>query len=208
MFDDPVSSLDHDRRAEVARRLVEEGLRRQVVVFTHDLVFLKFIEDIATKEQMVPCKIVEVRRAADDTVGVCTGEPPWTAMKFGNQVNLLNGMVTELRQLAKSEPTRVTEVMPRAYGRLRQTAERALEERLLGGCVERFSRGVHPTALWKVRKLNDDDVRAYLKLYDRATTRSQAHDPSRAENPSAPSIDDLEGDVKELAALVKEVTKR
>ena len=208
VFDDPVSSLDHDRRAEVARRLVEEALHRQVVVFTHDLVFLKFIEDIATREQMVPCNIVEVRRTPGAAVGVCTGEPPWRAMKFSHQVKKLNSIVTQLRKLAKTDPARLPDVIPRAYGRLRQSAERALEERLLGGCVERFSRGVHPTALWKVRKLNDDDVRAYLKLYDRATTRSQSHDPSRAENPALPTIDDFEADVKALDDLVKGVTKR
>ena len=40
VFDDPVSSLDHWRRLNVARRLVEEAKSRQVIVFTHDTSFL------------------------------------------------------------------------------------------------------------------------------------------------------------------------
>lgn len=40
VFDDPVSSLDHRWRRKVAERLVEEAAVRQIVVFTHDLVFL------------------------------------------------------------------------------------------------------------------------------------------------------------------------
>jgi integrase len=36
VFDDPVSSLDHRRRWHVARRLAQEALKRQVIVFTHD----------------------------------------------------------------------------------------------------------------------------------------------------------------------------
>ena len=43
IFDDPVSSLDHKRRERVARRLVQEGSKRQVIVFTHDLYFLNLL---------------------------------------------------------------------------------------------------------------------------------------------------------------------
>ena len=40
MFDDPVSSLDHEWREKVAHRLAEEAKVRQVIIFTHDIVFL------------------------------------------------------------------------------------------------------------------------------------------------------------------------
>jgi wobble nucleotide-excising tRNase len=40
VFDDPVCSLDHLYRQRVAERLVSEGHKRQVIVFTHDIVFL------------------------------------------------------------------------------------------------------------------------------------------------------------------------
>jgi hypothetical protein len=47
--DDPVTSQDHDRKGAIATRLVDESAHRQVVVFTHDLVFLnqllKYAED-------------------------------------------------------------------------------------------------------------------------------------------------------------------
>jgi hypothetical protein len=207
IFDDPVSSLDHERRAEVARRIVQEGAKRQVVVFTHDLVFMKFLEDIAKSEQHVPIQLVEIRRT-NKGVGVTTGEPPWIAMKVKGQIAQLNNIVGQLRAAAKSNPAVVPEWTAHAYGRLRQCAERALEERLLGGCVERFSRGVHPTALWKVRRLTDDDVRAYLELYDKATTCSQTHDPSAEESPPLPNVDDFAADVKRLDALLKEIEKR
>jgi hypothetical protein len=40
VLDDPVSSLDHHYRLRVARLLVDIAKQRQVVVFTHDIVFL------------------------------------------------------------------------------------------------------------------------------------------------------------------------
>ena len=36
---DPVSSLDHHYRLRVARKLVDVAKQRQVIVFTHDIVF-------------------------------------------------------------------------------------------------------------------------------------------------------------------------
>ena len=47
-----------------------------------------------------------------------------------------------------------------------------------------------------------------LELYDHVTTLSQVHDPSRAENPVVPTIDDLAAHVKVLDPLVKEIRKR
>jgi len=40
VFDDPVSSLDHWHRELIAQRLVKESKARQVIVLTHDTVFL------------------------------------------------------------------------------------------------------------------------------------------------------------------------
>jgi wobble nucleotide-excising tRNase len=45
VFDDPVSSLDHRWRSSVAKRLVDEAKKRQVIVFTHDLVFVNDLLD-------------------------------------------------------------------------------------------------------------------------------------------------------------------
>ncbi|HLA95085.1 MAG TPA: AAA family ATPase, partial [Pyrinomonadaceae bacterium] len=39
IFDDPVSSQDHERRELIANRLVEHAKMKQVIVFTHDIVF-------------------------------------------------------------------------------------------------------------------------------------------------------------------------
>lgn len=47
VFDDPVSSLDHWHREKIAQRLVEESLIRQVIIFTHDTVFLNDLEAFA-----------------------------------------------------------------------------------------------------------------------------------------------------------------
>ena len=52
VFDDPVSSLDYRWREGVARRLVEEAKTRQVIVFTHDIVFLLRLKELGEEEKV------------------------------------------------------------------------------------------------------------------------------------------------------------
>ncbi len=49
IIDDPVNSLDEARKKDIALRLVKESTRKQIIVFTHDLIFISnliiFCED-------------------------------------------------------------------------------------------------------------------------------------------------------------------
>ena len=40
IFDDPVNSLDETRKSVIAKRLVEQSVSKQTIIFTHDLVFV------------------------------------------------------------------------------------------------------------------------------------------------------------------------
>ena len=51
VFDDPVSSLDHNHRDAVAERLAEESLSRQVIVLTHDIAFLFRLDEACRRKQ-------------------------------------------------------------------------------------------------------------------------------------------------------------
>lgn len=53
VFDDPVTSMDHVRKESIARRLVDEASRRQVIVFTHDILFTNYLAT-AAEEAGVP----------------------------------------------------------------------------------------------------------------------------------------------------------
>ena len=47
VFDDPVTSMDHVRKESIAQRLVDEASRRQVIVFTHDILFTNYLATAA-----------------------------------------------------------------------------------------------------------------------------------------------------------------
>ena len=52
MFDDPASFLDYKWREGVAQRSVDEAKRRQVIVFTHDIVFLLRLKEVVEGKEV------------------------------------------------------------------------------------------------------------------------------------------------------------
>lgn len=49
VFDDPVTSLDNDRKKQIAERLAYQATLKQVIVFTHDLVFFYHIKNFSKR---------------------------------------------------------------------------------------------------------------------------------------------------------------
>lgn len=49
IFDDPVTSLDNDRKKQIAERLAEYALEKQVIIFTHDIVFFYHVKNFSKK---------------------------------------------------------------------------------------------------------------------------------------------------------------
>jgi len=47
IFDDPVTSMDHVRKESIANRLVDEAAKRQVIIFTHDILFTNYLATAA-----------------------------------------------------------------------------------------------------------------------------------------------------------------
>lgn len=49
IFDDPVTSLDNDRKKQIAECLANSAINKQVIIFTHDLVFFYHIKNFGKK---------------------------------------------------------------------------------------------------------------------------------------------------------------
>jgi len=92
VFDDPVSSLDFQWRSGVARRLVEESKTRQVIVFTHDVVFLLALRQYAEDMGIEP--LDQHVRHLSTGAGVCAEELPWVALPVKKKIGYLNPSLT------------------------------------------------------------------------------------------------------------------
>lgn len=150
VLDDPVSSLDHDRRRWVAKRLVLEAQRRQVIVFTHDLAFLHFLGE-ASERAGIELHGQRVQRY-QGRVGVVTDDLPSDAAAPGKRRReLRHRLRTALEPMHRDDDPEYAREVERWLLDLRRGYEYLIEEYVLHGVIRRFSAHVRTKALPKVK---------------------------------------------------------
>lgn len=207
--DDPVCSLDHNYRERIARHLAEEAKQRQVVVFTHDVVFLFLLEHYAGSKGVAFQPVTLRRGGSQGGHGRAESEPPWETMTVKQRLARMRRSVTAARQLLKdgNGPTYEREARD-VYGELRQTWERAVEEVLLNGAVVRFGQTIETQKLRKVAgDLRTEDIQ---KVDEQMSCCSKfMHDPpGNVSRERSPGPDGIESDIKELDDWAKAVRQR
>lgn len=194
IVDDPVSSLDHARSSLVAQRLVDEARQRQVIVFTHSLVFLHHL-NAAADEAQVQSEVLGIF-SNDQASGLLDpGGTPWQGKSLGGRIALLRQLLPAIRTAANGPPADYGLQVRNWYGRLRDCWERLVEERLFRGVITRFDQSVKTQNLRYV-ELDDATFGRIEAGMTRASTYS--HDNPAAGTAPVPTPDEIDADVKEL----------
>lgn len=205
VFDDPVSSLDHRRRWEVATRLAEEAQARQVIIFTHDIYFLCILEQQAALAGADLTKNYIRRTSAG--FGVYSDELPFDVIGTKDRVKRLRGMLDEVRAShAEGEDDIHRQLTAELYGRLRLAWERSIEEVLFNEAIQRFGEGVQTKRLMAVT-VTDDDYREI----DAGMTKSSKFEHDAAMGVGrlpVPDPDEVSADIERLESWRKAVVKR
>ena len=154
IFDDPVTSLDHLYREKVAERLVIEAKKRQVIIFTHDLVFLfellRFASNISVESSL------QSIRKVGNMCGL-VADSPWETLGVRKRINKLKCDIAKLKNL-DVDSKKYEEKAAVIISHTRETWERLVEEVLLNGVVTRFEKPIHTTRLNGVA-VDDEDYR-------------------------------------------------
>ena len=207
MFDDPVSSLDYRWREGVARRLVQEARIRQVNVFTHDVVFLLLLKQFA-EEQGVEQLDQHVRQLSKGA-GVCAEELPWVAMPVKRKLGYLKNEGQAADKLSRAGHQAAYEKEAKyLYGFLREAWERALEEVLLAGVVERFRPGVQTQHIGTITDITLQDCGALVAAMTKCSKWLPGHDQARAARAPVPEPGELKADIEALKSWVGAIRGR
>ena len=207
VFDDPVSSLDHRWRRKVAERLVEEGGIRQIIVFTHDLVFLNDLHVLAG-EGHVPISLVSLSHTSAGAGIVSTGLP-WVGAKVRERLDILGKEARAARILYDAQEDEEYGIaVSRIYSKLRSTWERALEEVAFCGVIHRHRDYIATKDLLKVTTLTAADVQAFAAGFKRCCDQTESHDPSPGRNAAPPIPDDVMKAVQDLGDWVERVREQ
>lgn len=204
VFDDPMSSLDHIHRGAVASRLVEEAEHRQVVVFTHDLVFLYELRREAEKSSR-PIAFRNVRRQQEKP-GYIENDLPDKAKSGLEMCNALRSSLKATKPgFDKLTDTQRTTFCKGTIGQLRDAWEQAISD-YIRPVLERFDNKVKPTSMFKLGILTEDDVKCVMAAQSRLS--EDLHSSAQALNPEAVSLDDLLNEVKVLEEWIQSIRDR
>lgn len=207
VFDDPVTSLDHRWRDRVAQRLVEEATVRQIIVFTHDLVFVNDLNDKA-EQLKTPVKLVSLSRGPSGT-GMVTQGLPWMASNVRDRVDRMEKDVRAAKVLyEKNDEAAYKEEVHRIYSNLRSTWERAIEDVAFHGVISRHRDYINTKNFRKATVLTDADVDAFEKGFQKCCDLTDAHDGSRGRNAAPPTPDEMLKDVQAVRAWADSIRQR
>ena len=205
VFDDPITSLDHKWRQRVAERLVKESSVRQVIVFTHDLIFLNDIQEAAKR---LPCEVRHVRRSST-TVGMVNSELPWSGMKIAARTDSLEKQARGLLAVRANEDEETYKREARHfYDDLRAAWERALEEVAFAHVVMRHRDYIKVQDLPRVTALTEQDCQSWSANFGKCCGLMAGHDESRGRNRGMPEPEELLQDVAALNSWVRDLRER
>ena len=201
IFDDPISSLDHDFEWHVATRLAALAQTRQVLVFTHRLSLYGAVEEAAKKFGDEWKKQHLVKHCIESYSGVA-GHPADQAAWNANTTKANNILVDRLNAAKRAGEAGGAEAYRQlAQGicsELRKLLERTVEEDLLNGVVKRHRRSVTTDNLLKpLPCITPEDC----KLIDDLMTKYSCYEHSQS--PETPVFLPEEAELREDLESIK-----
>lgn len=187
IFDDPVNSMDHKRREIIAKCLVDEAHNRQVIVFTHDIVFFVALQTEAER-QNIDCQKNSIRNF--NCPGIISPTIPWIAMKVKDRCGKLkNELQSNIKKLSEGEDQDAyVDSVKKWCELLRESWEHCVEEYLFNGAIQRFNPAIQTQRLSKAPFTHE----LYTELETGMTDCSNwVHDQAAALNREIPTYEKL-----------------
>ena len=195
VFDDPVTSLDFDYRDLIATKIVQLSQNRQIIIFTHDLSFLRLLIDTHKTITATDCKIVGIDKY-NDISGIVTDEIPYLAKNVQERVDSIRRILHEHDALDLTDAHGRETKLDSARKRFRMLLERSVEEILSNKTYERFSRNIHLKKgnLSSYIVTEQEDVDFLLSLFSKYSITE--HDGGISTIPQLPTKVEIEQDIR------------
>jgi hypothetical protein len=197
ILDDPVTSLDHQRRSLVARRLVDLAADRQVVVFTHELTF---VGDLVRHAAEAGVAVTErwIQRCGG-VPGTCRDKHPWKARDVRSRIAYLRTELVRIKRECQDWDEGEYEKQTAEWaGELSETWERAVNMEIVNEVVDRGTSQVRPLKFRILAKITSKDDAEFQAGYGQASTWARRHDKAPEVNYMPPEFADMEQQLQHL----------
>lgn len=207
ILDDPMSSLDHERREKAARRIVEIANDRQVIVFTHDLMFLGEIVKASDELGVTLTERAIGRNGARKPGRVIDGYP-WKAKDAKQRIGDLQ---VDLGRIKKNQAGMTADDYERATsewaGKLSETWERIVRSEVAFKLVDRGTTNVQPKMFRIAAKITDTDNTDFQSGYGATSKWARRHDKSEEANYVPPTVDEMQAELDRIKGWRERVSK-
>ena len=203
VFDDPVSSLDHIYREKIAERLVKESLKRQVIIFTHDISFLLDLESKAGNFDNVYFCSETVKRHGNE-IGICYNGLPWHVMAVKDRITFLDKELSSFKDLFNSDRNKYNKKAAILYGLLRETWEATIEENLFCKTIRRHHSEIQTLRLKNVTVEDSDYKKIHLAM-SKCSKWMYGHNKAEQLDVNRPDSIEINNDIQSLREFIKEL---
>jgi len=207
VFDDPVSSLDHNHRTAVARRVVEESAGRQVIVFTHDAVFFGELLTFCQDAQLAP-EVRSINYRAEGP-GYIDAGLPYDMRKHRERIAHHRTDQQRIAAIFNNPPGDDERLaMRNAYDDLRVTIEVGIEDTILNETVVRFRDGISVGRLNGVMSVQEAHYLEVQRLHDKCCRNVRAHSHAAGQQRAVTQPDELLRDIEAVNTLFQDIRRR
>ncbi len=198
IFDDPVTSLDMGYRDLIATKIVQLSQNRQIIVFTHDLSFLRLLIDTHKTTTTTDCTVIGIDKY-NGISGVVTDEIPYLAKNVQERVDSIRRILNEHDALGLTDAHGRETKLDSARKRFRMLLERSVEEVLSNKTYERFNTNIHLKKgnLLSYIVTEQTDVDFLLGLFGKYSVTE--HDGGTSTIPRLPSKTEIEQDIRDYS---------
>jgi len=203
IFDDPVTSLDDERKGRIAERIAEESTKNQVVVFTHDLVFVSTLISACCEFKIDHvCHWIEKR---DDTLGyVFLNNAPSYEKQYRNS-EIPRSHYVEANKV-DCPPAQREYLIKSAFTELRTCYEVLVINDLFKNVVQRFNERVSVDSLKNVCFV-DELVTELLDNFGQCCRYMEGHTHSDKYAYQKPTVENLNTEINRYDAIRTKIRK-
>lgn len=203
VFDDPVTSLDEKRKSEIAERLVTETSQKQVIIFTHDLVFVSSLIGHCKDSNIInDCHWIEnVDGNQPGTIWLNNTPSFEKGYKTSGKAQ---GYYTEAK---KSPPEIREDKIKNGFAALRTSYEALVVFGLFNGVVQRFAERVSVESLGDV--IIDDNLKnKVLDSFYQCCRYMEGHSHSDKYSYKKPTLENLNEEILRFNEINKEIKEK
>lgn len=200
IFDDPVTSLDDRRKSEIAERLVKESSQKQVIIFTHDLVFVSSLIGYCKEANTsFNCHWIENIDGIKPGTIWLNNTPSFE--KDYKTSGKAQGYYDEAK---KSSPEIREDKIKSGFAALRTSYETLVVFGLFSGVVQRFEERVSVDSLTDV--VFDEEIKdKVIDSFYQCCRYMEGHSHSDKYSYKKPNLENLNEEILRFNALNKEI---